>query len=186
MSETKKELVTSSRRTIIKNKVLEILKDSNICQLPVKLIKIIKIYKWEVIPYSKAIKEGQVDFSESFSGTYLKINDTFFIIYNDTHSIERQRWTIAHEIGHIILNHKLSNETSEAEANYFAKQLLIPLAVLNYYKANSVNKITELFNVSSEAASYRLKDLERHYKYKAMYGLTSHDKAFLKQFKIKS
>ncbi|MST50370.1 ImmA/IrrE family metallo-endopeptidase [Mobiluncus holmesii] len=44
-------------------------------------------------------------------------------------SRERLTFTLAHELGHIILNHSCSNESyvrEEQEANFFASYLLMP------------------------------------------------------------
>ena len=57
---------------------------------------------------------------------------SYFILYNDNMDINRIRFTIAHEIGHIALGHEESNDETESEADYFARHLLVPI----YFRSN--------------------------------------------------
>lgn len=79
------------------------------------------------------------------------------ILYNeDIISKERKRFTIAHEIGHIVLGHKEHNENNEKEADTFASQLLLPHCILEQL-VKSGKAVTEIylkdkFGLSKEAA----------------------------------
>lgn len=63
------------------------------------------------------------------------------IMYSKNISIERQRFTVAHEIGHIVLEHtsilgncdQFSKDSQEKEANAFAGELLVPSTDLKEY-----------------------------------------------------
>jgi len=97
------------------------------------------------------------------------------ISYNVLDPTLRQRFTIAHELGHYALQHgarfrdstqsfSLANyDPVEAAANKFAAELLMPAAVVNglINKRNitDFNTLAQLFNVSSVAMKYRLKNL---------------------------
>lgn len=93
------------------------------------------------------------------------------ILINKFHHINKKRFGICHEFGHLLLEHKQgnpypgSNEPDEEkdEANNFAAALLMPSNLVNSlvkrYSENItylVQKITEYFKVSTEAASRRL------------------------------
>lgn len=109
------------------------------------------------------------------SGELIKINDSVIIYYNHGDSIKRQRFTIAHELGHCILSHGYNFNDSknnftmshydrrEIEANQFAIELLIPEMAVNVLikqrKITDVNELCRIFNVSLEAMSLRLKKL---------------------------
>ncbi|MFS8173301.1 ImmA/IrrE family metallo-endopeptidase [Vreelandella titanicae] len=87
----------------------------------------------------------------------------------------RNNFTIAHELGHIILGHvnkgerprrdtrvrMFSNDSKEVDANQFAAELLMPkkeiLTAVDRY--DSLDKVARIFQVSSTAMSYRLKNL---------------------------
>lgn len=81
-------------------------------------------------------------------------------------SPERQRFTIAHELGHILLGHVgehqlINREPSakdnpiEQEANVFASRILAPACVLWALNARTPEEIADLCRISYQAASYR-------------------------------
>ena len=86
-------------------------------------------------------------------------------MYNKLDPIVRRRFTVAHEIGHIVLEHipregvseQVSKNAQEKEANVFASELLIPRADLKKFVANkdkSLSDIKNRYEVSKEAATY--------------------------------
>ena len=102
------------------------------------------------------------------------------IILNALDSVQRRRFSLGHETGHIVLHQhtKLKNKevvTSrgyddtpiEQEANYFSSNLLIPLEKLKeliqsenipYNKeARLIDLVSVKFNTSREVASYQLR-----------------------------
>jgi len=101
--------------------------------------------------------------------------DHHFIAYNASHNIERIRFSIAHEIGHLVLEHKYysigENEEPavKKEADDFATEILMPSSkFINSVKANltldPVSLVLKLrdkrhFWVSLEATCRRMIDL---------------------------
>lgn len=102
------------------------------------------------------------------------------VIYcNSTESINRNRFTLAHELGHHVLNHvnpqnpcfrddsntfrSNSPVWQEREANNFAAQLLMPLDAIKtmlFVKGiSNIKQLAEIFQVSEAAMYYRLKNL---------------------------
>ena len=90
------------------------------------------------------------------------------IIVNCSHSGERQRFTLAHELGHILMEPiKLSENDAEKAAHYFAGAFLMPAETLwdEIGKNRQDISLGELFNlkrilgVSAQAIAYRCKDL---------------------------
>jgi len=78
------------------------------------------------------------------------------IFLNGNNSKGRIRFTIAHEIKHIIFDDKDNNEDDESLTNHFARILLAPPVILDYYDCSSVNDIIKQFGVSNEVAKYIL------------------------------
>ena len=83
-------------------------------------------------------------------------------------SPERQRFTIAHELGHILLGHVgraelVNREPSgtdnplEHDANVFASRLLAPACVLWALDIRTPEQIAQLCRISYQAASFRAK-----------------------------
>ncbi|CAM4127853.1 ImmA/IrrE family metallo-endopeptidase [Pluralibacter gergoviae] len=97
------------------------------------------------------------------------------IRYNPTDSGKRQRFTVAHELGHYMLGHGHAfrdpsahfsmsyYDPREVAANKFAAEILMPeLAVKVLIKQRKITDIKELariFDVSINAMSYRLQSL---------------------------
>ncbi|MDA2567389.1 ImmA/IrrE family metallo-endopeptidase [Bacillus cereus] len=112
---------------------------------------------------------------------YRKIDDTYIILYNEKIGCsQRIRWTIAHELGHFILKHNLRSnekvmsrgplneaeyEVLEKEANYFAKNILVPIPViakiLTSISTINLFDIAEICDISYEAAEHTIRYLNR-------------------------
>ncbi|WP_129789676.1 ImmA/IrrE family metallo-endopeptidase [Promicromonospora panici] len=120
------------------------------------------------------------------SGMLVREDNRVIIGVNSHHATVRQRFTIAHEIGHLVLHRgralildtpvrvnfrdrrsSLAEDREEMEANRFAAALLMPAEfVLAEVQARQVKQVDELidelagrFNVSTEAMGYRLVNL---------------------------
>ncbi|HSA06774.1 MAG TPA: ImmA/IrrE family metallo-endopeptidase [Candidatus Gastranaerophilales bacterium] len=118
-------------------------------------------------------------FNDNNIAGMLVYNDQEKAIYvNSTEIKERQRFTIAHEIGHFILHNELiqankqnifyrgddnSSKPEEKQANQFAASLLMPKKelerTLNSFEKIHVEPIAEIFKVSKQMAYFRLVNL---------------------------
>jgi len=129
------------------------------------------------------------DFGEDISGALIIEGDKGVIGFNPNDPKVRQRFTIAHEIGHYVLHRPLSNlffdQTSnfsiqfrsnskskdylkERQANVFAAALLMPKNLLIAHTRNekidlsderSLKVLARMFNVSSTAMAIRISNL---------------------------
>jgi len=119
--------------------------------------------------------------SKEFSGLLLRKENTAFIGLNSEESSVRQRFTIAHELGHYFLHqnkdvfveyrdnkHDIIREPKEMEANTFAAALLMPkLSIEKDFKNMVKDVFQELhlkllaskYEVSEDAMKYRLVNL---------------------------
>ena len=129
------------------------------------------------IAEKRGIKVVYQPFESNISGVFFRKNNHLYLGVNSTQQPNRQRFTIAHEIGHYILHssevlhydeselHFRSTDVSsldEVEANHFAAELLMPEALVNKCieaGIRSVLVLSERFNVSEEAMRYRLINL---------------------------
>ncbi|MEG2457461.1 MAG: XRE family transcriptional regulator [Bacilli bacterium] len=114
---------------------------------------------------------------DGFDGLSEIVNNIpVIILLDDIKDGTRQRFTIAHELGHLILNIKSDDLTEEKLCNRFASSLLMPEeAVINEF-GNHRDKIEffelvafkQEYKVSYTAIIYRLKDLNiiTDYQYK--------------------
>ncbi len=87
------------------------------------------------------------------------------ILFNELcHNTKRINWSVAHEIGHIYMEHTDDSELSEIEAHYFAACLLMPECVLRtiHRLAGELTsqQVASLFHVSIEAAQRRINAIQ--------------------------
>lgn len=116
---------------------------------------------------------GLGDMSYQYSGYYRSYNGVPSIEYNVREAPVRQRFTVAHELGHFALGHEdsprdsgnffSSRDPKERQANRFAAALLMPESLVRHYYTNgadrSVAALAQLFGVSKDAMGYRLINL---------------------------
>lgn len=124
---------------------------------------------------SFGVKVKIVPMDDEVSG-HLSLNDGVWeIAVNALHHPKRQRFTLAHELGHYVLHRwqcqrfedtKLfrNNDSNpmEVEANGYAADLLMPEEEFRNYINNvskSINDIADHFNVSAYAVRVRAKNL---------------------------
>jgi hypothetical protein len=111
------------------------------------------------------------NFSDNLSGILVTIEDETSrrdeIHFNQNHNWRRRRFSIAHEIGHLLFNTSHidtvnfydSQSSDEAEANEFASELLIPLALLKADFKKGITTIKDLawkYIVSEEAMGWKI------------------------------
>lgn len=126
---------------------------------------------------------------DAVSGVFISNNGVNKIGYNSQHHENRQRFTVAHELGHFVLHceeaalfvdkevkmyrdsYPTKEEKKEKEANAFAAALLMPktlvLEKIEELGVSEPDKMVTLlastFKVSQIAMTYRLKDLGIEY-----------------------
>lgn len=99
-------------------------------------------------------------------GQSMIVGDRARILISSQCSIERQRFTCAHELGHILLGHvgqyELVNREPdpkdnpiEQAANVFASRLLAPACVLWALDTRTPEQIAQLCKISYQAATFR-------------------------------
>lgn len=177
---------------IARNLAWKVLIECDIREFSVNLAKIINHYGIYLIRYSESdyINRHSSPNEDGFSRL---IDCKPVIYYNDKKPIYRARFTLAHEIGHILLGHLANGETlhrnteydvldvREQQANVFARDLLMPAIVLHNLNIKSSEDIARICNVSMLSAEIRysrLLELEK----RNMFNRHPLEKAVHKQF----
>ena len=124
--------------------------DCHISSLPVKLSLICRHYGIEIIKNSD-ISDGS-SFKLMRNERATVIPEKKFIIVDDTEILQAQRYSIAHEIGHL-----LCGSLNEYTAERFAISLLAPACVLWGCGITDANKIASICDISITAAEIRAK-----------------------------
>ena len=143
---------------------------NHITELPIDVRKICKSERVRVLTY----EQGKEVIQSLGLEEHTRENDAFsfarVIFYNDSTTPERQRFSIAHELGHIVLhasdgatvyNREVSPNDNpiESEANVFASRLLAPLCVLHFLGVSSPQEISALCAISAPASEIRYRRL---------------------------
>ena len=119
--------------------------------------------------YARVTKRPIEDFiCEQFDGCCLvKHPRCSIVLYDDNEQNEcRKHWGIAHEIGHIYLDHKQDLEIEEKEAHFFAAQLIMPECVIHEIASLMSGSIAAYdlfshFNASYKSAQKRIDTIIR-------------------------
>lgn len=90
--------------------------------------------------------------------------------FGNSNKVRRINWTLAHEVGHVMLGHLKDDVKEEVEANAFASELLMPeLIILELRRRLGRTvcpyEISRLFGVSQRAAECRMAQIERKSKF---------------------
>lgn len=143
-----------------------ILLHENVTELPVNIVQLCNQMGIRVHQYTP------VDDNDGYCSLFLGKPRIFV---SQECSPERQRFTIAHELGHILLGHvgryqlvnrepSPSDNPIESEANVFASRLLAPACVLWALNARTPEQIAALCRISHQAASFRAERMELLYR----------------------
>lgn len=145
--------------------------------------------KLEPILERLGVELRQVDVADDISGILIRDGERRIVIVNAKHSDVRQRFTVAHEIAHLVLHRGeevhvdsaflvnlrdprsgTAENIEEVEANAFAANLLMPAdwvrralgeTWLDVNDDSEVARLAETFQVSLQAMLIRLTNLLR-------------------------
>ncbi|MBQ8171594.1 MAG: ImmA/IrrE family metallo-endopeptidase [Oscillospiraceae bacterium] len=150
----------------------KILLNAGITTLPVDLKRIAESNDIKIVDYESCAECYNIDIAE----IYRRISPYGFSFMAEGRYVcainekacgkRRRRWTLAHELAHVLLGHvsgvhqEYSGQT-ENEADRLAAQLLAPLSVLHFCGVSSAAEIARLCGISKQAADYRYEELCR-------------------------
>ena len=182
--------MNSKRQKQIEDVARDTLIETNCYSVPIKVETVIDRLGISLEKYNFGTNDSDT------SGVYVKNGSQVVIGVNLSNGTLRQRFTIAHELGHHILGHEregifvdspskyftilfrdVDSSTGEymqeREANAFAAALLMPKELIEkvigeYYSPyafpkedfNLVDELCRRFEVSSQAMSFRLTNLD--------------------------
>lgn len=117
----------------------------------------------------QGIKILEVKIDSKFDGFSTFVNDVYpVIVINKNWITERKRFTLLHELGHLLLNfqEEINEKEEEKMCNFFAGEFLLPQGAVFYEFGESRNSVSfpelriiqEKYGISVSAQIYRLKD----------------------------
>ena len=89
------------------------------------------------------------------------IDGKAMVVYNEELSIAELNFALAHELGHIVLQHYQNNgSVADSEADAFAIRALSPICVLDACKVENGEEVAALCEIPQPLAATRYKRLE--------------------------
>lgn len=167
----------------LENRILDI----QTCNYPGKTILFESIQNYALLvrrPISDFISEGNKTLKDGC--TLVLGNNMYLVLYNaEINNWEHLNWTLAHEIGHIYLDHTDDGPIEEIEAHFFAAQFFMPeyslwMASREHGMLTSED-LMEIYGVSELAALKRLGTCRR----KALFRGDTIDKKIWEQQKYR-
>ena len=160
-----------------RNAAWEILLACGAEKLPVDLNAVVRHLGVRVYAYSRGRelleKAGLEAVARQASGLTFYSGDQPVILYNDGETPQRIRFTIGHELGHLVLGHVRPGEHTrqnrepqpgdspmEQAANRFAADLLAPACVLWGLDLHRAEDIAQVCKISIQAARFRAERME--------------------------
>lgn len=170
--------MTRKRLLEIETLALQLIQKTGILAFPISVNLMTQKYNIGLLFY---------DFADEISGVLVEKSGQFTIGCNKHHHENRQRFTIAHELGHYFLKHQRQGffvdestlffranastpgeSAQEREANAFAASLLMPKPFMEKYLLENkvdfsddeaLGNLAKAFSVSTGAMAFRLANL---------------------------
>ena len=156
-------MITGEHYAEMDKLALSFLIDYNLYEFPLDVFKIAKeILHAELIKYSsldplqleyikskEALKKGFTITERLDNG-----DKRYKIFYNDESNIYFQRFTIGHEIKHILLGEESFSNDAEILADYFSKALQAPKCLVISFEIYTQEECIDMFSLGYESSGY--------------------------------
>lgn len=165
------------KKTELESRVRALLDNAGVTKAPISVKKVARSLQIEI---------RFAPTKPDVSGALIVDGESAYIAVNDAHHENRQRFTIAHELGHFCLHKEgdrihfdedfrvykrsgrsaLATDSKEIQANQFAAELLMPTNLLweDFHKSQGlepriVESLALKYKVSRDAMKFRLQNL---------------------------
>ena len=167
-------MISWERYELIKTKVSEVFEDYEPGGLPIDIFGLAKSMGIEII-YASEIRQANKDVSVyeilQLPNSFLHFYDErgVLVVYIDDIGCKknRQRFSLGHELGHIILGHTEQSTENEEEANFVAEYLLTPTSLVLVEGAEMHMQdpafLEYAFDVSPDVASISAVHMEKRF-----------------------
>lgn len=136
----------------IKRKILETYELCGVDSFPLDCYSILQCFGFKVYSYSKirALNSELFSMCQNFSADAFRFKN--IICFNDLKPKERICFSLMHELGHYLLEHRSSQAFCEFEADCFASHILAPPLVIHLSGFRTAKDISRVFSISRSAA----------------------------------
>ena len=140
--------------TRMNQRILEIYRKCNIKSFPFSCFQLLKDCGFDTRTYEYLEYKNR----ELYELCCLYSEDAFTykdtIYYNNNRPKGRIRFSLMHELGHIVLKHEGAYDWQEVEANTFASHILAPRIAIYYARCHCPEDVSRRFGLSPEASDY--------------------------------
>jgi Zn-dependent peptidase ImmA (M78 family) len=160
------------RSHFVRQMAQKVLKESRITAPPVDLLTILRVHG---IQY-----EEMDDFPDTVDALIIERGHQVYAAVNARQHFHRRRFSLAHELGHFFLHRGnygseplvtiddppseeeviATKDPAESEADLFAGELLVPLAMLKPHARKGIAELSQIFLVSEHVISVAI---SKHY-----------------------
>lgn len=143
---------------LIREKVFQVYKECDIHSFPIDCFSILDHYALKTVTYQDT-KENNPELYKAISSYS---NDAFrfrmTVYYNALSNSKRIRFSLMHELGHLLLGHNESSEDTEYEADLFASNILAPRPIIHFKHFKTAEQLRDYFDISISAANIAIYD----------------------------
>ena len=157
----------------IQERILSFYQTFSIRSFPIDYFTVVEQLGFRMKAYSE-LSEKKAAACMELSPDACLLKDTLY--YESRRPKGRVRFTIMHEVGHIVLE-----TTSEKDADAFASHSLAPRMAIHYSGCKNASDVMRHFGLSEEAADYAFNDY-RNWHRTAVYKMSPIDKKIYAYF----
>lgn len=157
----------------IQERILSFYRTFSIQSFPIDCFSVVEQLGFQVKCYSE-LSSKKASACKALSPDACILDDILY--YENMCPKKRMRFTIMHEIGHIVLE-----SASEQDANIFASHSLAPRMAIHYSGCKNAADVSRYFGLSEEAADYAFNDY-RCWHRTAVYKMSPIDKKVYEYF----
>ncbi len=149
---------------------MSFLLDYSFIKFPIDVFKLAEVsFHVKFVKYSELSEEKREkilaipELEDSFT-VFEHLSDgrtTYIIYYNDSKTYYRQRFSIGHELKHILFDEEEPTAENEEEADYFSKSLIAPKCLIILDNINSREEIVEKYELGPEPSRYLFNSIQR-------------------------
>lgn len=167
----------------ILNHVFNVLFECNVHSFPFECGNLFKHYGYKVFTYEELRRKNEelYDMCKKYSDDAFRDGNSKIIAYNAETNLSRIRFSLMHELGHVVMNHRGSCIRNEQDANFFASNILAPRMAIHYADCKNHIDVAKRFDISYEAAEYAFDDYRRWHR-TAVYRMSMLDKEMYQHF----
>ncbi len=144
----------------IERKVVALYKETFVACVPIDPFELARRKGFVLCGYSRLSRDARKELrtTERDAISLFDPEDGLFkIFYDDSYSSVRVRFSLMHEIGHIVLEHREESVLARMMANYFAGYALAPTPLIRRFGCDDFMEVADKFKISVESADIRFR-----------------------------